>query len=132
MSAMILCKKALLKGFGVGNLTATNAYPVRGRTGWQFLTILIMAASVLLSGYPPAASEKLSPENVSPLLPQLFKLHLSQHDMSPEFTKRLLKEFLTQLDGAHRFYIKSESDAIINKSDEELNKIRDHVLASDR
>lgn len=115
----------------MGKLSSTNAYPVRGRTGWQVLSILIMAATVLFSGYPPAASEKLSPENVSPLLPQLFKLHLSQHDMTPEFTKRVLKEYLTQLDGAHRFYLKSEADAIVNKSDEDLKKIGEHLLGSD-
>src|ERR1043165_5032447 len=45
--------------------------------------------------------------------------------MNPAFTKRMLKEFVTQLDPYNRFYIKSEADAIINRTDEELKKIAD-------
>ncbi len=44
--------------------------------------------------------------------------------MTPAFTKRVIKEYLTQLDPYNRFYLKSETDAILNKSDEELNTDR--------
>ena len=105
-----------------------------GRLAWQCASALILASTLLLGGFhqPPLfASEKLTPENVAPLLPQLFKLHLSQHEMSPEFIKRVLKEFLTQLDPVHRFYLKSEADEIVNKSDDELRKIGERAMNAD-
>ncbi len=103
--------------------------------GWQALSVLILSATLLLGlGQTPSAvaSEKLTPENVSQVLvPQLFRLHLSQHEFTPDFTKRMLKEYLNQLDGAHRFYLKSEADAITEKSDEDLKKLADQSLAGD-
>lgn len=100
--------------------------------GWQAGSILILVASLFLTTFVPSvAAEKLTPENVAVLLPQLFRLHLSQHDMSPAFTKRMLKEYVTQLDPYNRFYLKSEADAIINRSDEELKKISENAMNGD-
>jgi|SRR5579862_726042 len=77
------------------------------------------------------AADKLTPENVANLIPQLFRLHLSQHEMTPEFTKRMIKQYLQELDPFNRFYLKSEADEIINKSDEELAKIAEAAKNGD-
>ena len=86
--------------------------------GWQAVSILILATS-LLSSFTFSA-EKLTAENCRDLIPQLFRLHLSQHEMSPVYTKRIIKEFITQMDPYNRFLLKSEADAIMNKTDAEL------------
>ena len=99
------------------------------KLGWQAASVLILAAS-LFSSFSFSA-EKLTAENVKDLIPQLFHLHLSQHEMSPVFTKRVIKEYLTQMDPYNRFYLKSEAEAILNKSDDELKALADKVLAGD-
>jgi len=90
------------------------------RFGWQVLSVFILMAGLLAS---TLAAEKLTPENVSGLVPQLFRLHLSQHDMSPAFTKRMLKEYITQLDPYNRFYLKHlEIDQEYRKAKERKNQ----------
>ena len=117
------------------DLRLANGHPAVPHFGWQAVSVLILVVSLVMGGARFSnsyAAEKLTPENVAQtLVPQLFHLHLSQHDFSPEFTKRMLKEYLNQLDCAHRFYLKSEADAIINKSDEELKKLAERSLAAD-
>lgn len=88
------------------------------------------------SGWQPlaGAGEKkgdLAPDQVAALLPQLFKLHLCQKEMNVSFMKRVLKEFLTQIDPAKQFILKEEADAILKKSDEELTKLAERSLAGD-
>ena len=96
--------------------------------GWQAALVLILTASLLKTTF---SAEKLTPESVARLVPSLFNLHLIQHSMTPSFTKRVIKEYLTQLDPYNRFYLKSETDAILNKSDDELKQLGAAVLKGD-
>ena len=99
--------------------------------GWQAASVLILVATLLTSTLPSFSAEKLTADNVRELVPQLFRLHLSQHEMAPAFTKRVIKEYLTQLDPYNRFYLKSEADALMNKSDDDLQKLADKAMAGD-
>jgi len=97
---------------------------------------LFLSLFILGSGWQQALSaadnkHDLPPDQVAALLPQLFKLHLCQKDMNVPFMKRVLKEYLNQLDPAKQFLLKEEADAILKQSDEELNKLAERSLAGD-
>ncbi|MCY3021902.1 MAG: S41 family peptidase [Planctomycetota bacterium] len=96
----------------------------------------LLALSLLIGSWPVQvqAAEKptpLTPEQVAALLPQLFKLHLKEHEMNGAFMKRVLKEYLNNLDPSHSFFLKSEADAITDVSDEQLRKLAETSLYGD-
>lgn len=98
--------------------------------------LIALFLSFFAIGWQPAlfAADKktdLAPEQVSALLPQLFKLHLSQKEMNVPFMKRVLKEFLNHLDPAKQFFLKEEADAVLKLSDDELSKLAERSLAGD-
>ncbi len=98
--------------------------------GWQLVSVLVLVSGLAVQSFAPSAmaAEKLTAEQVAGLVPQLFRLHLSQREMTPALTKRMLKEYVTQLDPANRFYLKGEADAIVNLSEDELKKIGDQAI----
>lgn len=99
------------------------------------LFLLVTLTAGTLAPLARAAEKKdknsLSPDQVAALVPQLFKLHLSQKELSVAFMRNLLKEFITQLDPSKLYFTKEEADAIINLSDAELKKLAERSLAGD-
>ena len=77
------------------------------------------------------AAEKLHPEQVASLLPQILKEHVSQHDMDVPFMRRMLKEFVEQLDPAKSFFLKPEAEAIINMNDAQLKALAQDSVDGD-
>ncbi|HYG78349.1 MAG TPA: S41 family peptidase [Planctomycetota bacterium] len=94
------------------------------------LALAITAGALVM---PLSAGEKktLTPEQVAALVPQLFRLHLSQKEMNAAFMKNILKEYITQLDPSKMFFTKDEADALINLPDAELKKLAERSLAGD-
>ena len=107
-------------------LTRTTSITFLGRA----LTILLALAS-LSFGPPVHAAEKLHPEQVANLLPQLLQMHLKQHDMDIAFMRRMLKEYVEQLDPSRSFYLKNEAEAIISMNDEQLKKLSQQSIDGD-
>jgi carboxyl-terminal processing protease len=103
------------------------------RQFWRLLLPLFLIAAGLLGNWDAVilAAEKLEAEQVAALAPQLFKLHLSQHEMDTPFTKRLLKEFVNQLDTGKNFFLKGEAEAAFNLGDEELTKLSARSMEGD-
>ncbi len=99
-------------------------------SSWRWVAALLLLA-MSASSLSGAAAEKLNPDQVAILLPQLFKLHLSQRGMDAPFTKRLLKEYVNQLDPTRSFYLKGEAEALVNLSDGELKRIAEQALNGD-
>jgi hypothetical protein len=108
-------------------ITAKRPPLLRATIG--FLVIALFAAVNLRP--PISAAEKLTAEHAAALVPQLFKLHLSQHQMDAAMTKRQLKELVAQLDAGNNFYLKSEAEAVANLTDKELASIGQKALAGD-
>jgi carboxyl-terminal processing protease len=74
------------------------------------------------------AAEKLTAEQVARLLPQLFSLHLAQHRMDKAFTRRVLREYVNQLDPTRSFFLKEEAEAIVNVPDAKLEELAARAL----
>jgi carboxyl-terminal processing protease len=91
-----------------------------------FLFALVMLAM-------PAAqsAEKLTPERIANLIPQIFTLHLSKKEMNEAFMRQLLKEFVNQLDPAKSLFLKDEAEAVCNKGGDELRKLAERSLNGD-
>ncbi|MFH0937874.1 MAG: hypothetical protein V1899_01090 [Planctomycetota bacterium] len=92
------------------------------------LILLWLGSSASLSAL---AVEKLTDERVAALLPQFFRMHLKQRDMDMPFTKRLLKEYVKQLDPVRSFFFKSEADTIINQSEQDLQRLATEAMNAD-
>jgi carboxyl-terminal processing protease len=97
----------------------------------KFLALFLALSFFTFSGSALNAAEKLSPDQVAALLPQLFKLHYSQHEMDAGFVKRLLKILVEQLDATHSFFIKEEVDAIVNLPEKDLKALAEKSLGGD-
>lgn len=97
------------------------------------LLALVLALSLLAGLWPQSAQavEKLTAEQVAALTPQLFRLHLKERDMNPPFMKRMLKEFVNQLDPSRSFFLKTEADAISNLSDADLQALAEKAKGAD-
>jgi carboxyl-terminal processing protease len=90
---------------------------------------LLLALMSVVCWQPLRAAEKLTAEQVARLLPQLFSLHLSQHRMDKTFTRRVLREYVNQLDPTKSFFLKEEADAIFNTvPDAKLEEIASRAL----
>jgi len=93
------------------------------------LLYLVLLASLVMTSIRSA--EKLTPDQVAALLPQLFKLHLSEHEMNEAFTRRLVKQMVEQLDPANTFLLKSEAEAMHSLSEKELRTLAEKALQGD-
>jgi len=93
--------------------------------------LLVLALLAGLWPVPSQAAEKLTAEQVAALVPQLFRLHLKEREMNPPLMKRLLKEFVNNLDPTRSFFLKSEAEAIANLRDEDLKCLADRAREAD-
>ncbi|HEY3323843.1 MAG TPA: S41 family peptidase [Planctomycetota bacterium] len=98
---------------------------------WVNVLLLLSILAFSIKPAPAAAAEKLTPERVSELIPQLFKLHLSQHEMDAPFVKRLLKQLVEQLDPDKIFYLKDEAEAVWNLPEKDLKALAEQTLNGD-
>ncbi len=94
------------------------------------LSLLFLAFALMFAPRAPAA-EKLTAERAAELIPQLFKLHLSQHEMDIPFMRRVLKGLIDQLDPERVFFLKEEAAAPTNLPDAELKKLAEDTLNGD-
>jgi carboxyl-terminal processing protease len=92
------------------------------RPVWQISTAFLALLALSLLSFS-RAEEKLDGERLAPLLPEIMKLHVKQHDMDAAFMRRLLTQFIDQLDPSKNFFLKSEAEAVINRSDDELKAL---------
>jgi carboxyl-terminal processing protease len=106
--------------------TRTTTHPFFRRTA-----VMLLALFSLTFHFRSTAAEKLKPEHVAILLPQILDIHVKQHTMDPAFMKRLMKEFVDQLDAGKSFYTKSEAEAIINLTDDDYNQLAQRAMDGD-
>src|SRR4029077_19480353 len=85
--------------------------------------VLLLALVSLTFHFRSSAADKLKPEYIANLLPQILEIHLKQHEMDVPFMRRLLKEFVEELDPTKSFLMKDEIDALTNLKDEELSEL---------
>jgi C-terminal peptidase prc len=85
--------------------------------------VLLLALVSLTLHFRAPAAEKLRPEYIASVLPQILEIHLKQHEMDVAFMRRLLKEFVEELDPTKNFLLKSETEALINVKDDELSDL---------
>jgi len=97
----------------------------------KLLRTVLLVALLLIPSLTAPAAEKLTSEQVAALLPQLFKLHLSEHEMDAPFMRRLLKQMVEQLDPTSSFFIKSEAEALYQLPDKELRALAEKTLLGD-
>jgi hypothetical protein len=71
---------------------------------------VVLALVLFLSVYRVSA-EELNNKQVQALIPYMLKMHLNQPRMDLVFMKRLVKEFMSQVDPGHAVYLQSEADA---------------------
>jgi len=96
-----------------------------------YMLVLGFALLICFSSVPARAAEKLTCERVKELLPQFFQYHLREREMNGPFMKRVLKEFVNQLDPAKSFFLKSEAEALIELSPVELAALASQASAGD-
>lgn len=96
-----------------------------------YLLVLSFAILITFSSVPARAAEKLTPERVKELLPQFFQYHLREREMNGPFMKRVLKEYVNQLDPAKSFFLKPEADALVELSPAELTALATQAIAGD-
>jgi C-terminal peptidase prc len=99
---------------------------------------LLLAAHIFIfiflgAGLPRSlqAADNLTPENVSFCIPELLNLHLLQHNLDTEFMKRILKQFVMQLDPGKVFFLKDEAEAATAMSDVELRTLAVQAATGD-
>lgn len=92
---------------------------------------LIFALLAAVCPGPARAAEKLTAERAADLVPQFFQFHLKERAMTPAFMKRLLKEFVNQIDPTKSFYLKPEADAVADLTEEQLENVIRQAKAAD-
>jgi carboxyl-terminal processing protease len=83
----------------------------------------LLALVSLTVHFRSTAADKLRPEYIANLLPQILEIHLKQHEMDVPFMRRLLKEFVEELDPSKSFLLKPEAEALTNLKDDELSDL---------
>ncbi|MGD0089018.1 MAG: S41 family peptidase [Planctomycetota bacterium] len=109
-------------------LSGHHAGAVRRRV---YLLVLSFALLVCFPSVSARAVEKLTPEYIKNLVPQFFKWHLQEHEMNSAFMKRVLKEYVNQLDPSKSFFLKAEAEALSELSEDELKSLALKASAGD-
>ncbi len=92
---------------------------------------MLLAVFSLTFHFRTNAAEKLKPEHVAILVPQILEIHVKQHTMDPAFMRRLMKEYVEQLDPGRSFFLKSEYDAVLTLTDDECNTLAQRATDGD-